>query len=45
MQTDATALPDGQRAIPKFERKLRVAEGGESEGMEKGVARVEIRAE
>lgn len=45
MQTEVTAIPDGQRAIPKFERKLRVAEGGETEGIERGVARVEIRAE
>lgn len=37
--------PEGQRAIPKFERKLRVAEGSAVQGIERGVKRVEISAE
>jgi len=42
---DTAEAPDGQRAIPKFERKLRVAEGGATEGIERAVAKVEISAE
>jgi hypothetical protein len=38
-------VPEGQRAIPKFERKLRVAEGGEVEGVERSLKRIEISAE
>lgn len=42
---DTAEAPDGQRAIPKFERKLRVAEGGAVEGIERSVARVDISVE
>ncbi|BEJ12635.1 hypothetical protein CspHIS471_0210950 [Cutaneotrichosporon sp. HIS471] len=41
----AGEVPEGQRVIPKFERKLRVAEGNAVEGVERAVARVEIGAE
>lgn len=40
----AGAVPKGQRTIPKFERKLRVADSA-VEGVERGFSRVEISAE
>lgn len=45
-QLGGTEVPEGQRSIPKYERKLRVAEGpAATEGIERAVKRVEIKAE
>lgn len=42
MQT-TLELPEGQRSIPLYERKLRVAQG--SEGIERPMKRLEIGGE